>query len=187
VSERLERVNVICGGFPCQDVSVAGNGAGLAGERSGLWRPMVHTIRVVRPDYAVVENVAALLHRGMGEVAGDLADIGYDAEWDCLSACAFGAPHVRQRVFIVAYPDSVDGRQGLRDSAARTVWTLQEIDGFQSARAGVRARLENPSALYGGADGVPDCMDRNRAIGNSVYPDAITWIAERIKDAEGIT
>lgn len=184
MSERLERVNVICGGFPCQDISLAGDGAGIAGERSGLWRPMVHTIRVVRPDYAVVENVAALLHRGMGEVLGDLADIRYDAQWDCVSACAVGAPHVRQRVFLVAHPDSEHGRPGIWDSVTQAFRPLQSIDGFESARAGYRERMANPSALYRDADGVPDRLERNRAIGNSVHPAIAQWIAERIQDAE---
>ena len=72
--------DIICGGFPCQDLSTAGNGAGLAGERSGLWRELLRAIRVVRPKFAVVENVAALLSRGLGTVLGDLAKVGYDAE-----------------------------------------------------------------------------------------------------------
>jgi DNA (cytosine-5)-methyltransferase 1 len=178
------RVDIICGGFPCQDISFAGSGAGLAGARSGLWRPMVRTIRVVRPRYAVLENVAALLARGMGEVLGDLAGVGYDAEWDCLPACAFGHTHVRQRLFAVAYPDSFDGRPWLRDSPARTVWPVQEIDGFTSARARAIARLADPSELYRGADGVPDRPHRNRAIGNSIVPAAAEWIFKRIIEAE---
>ena len=98
--------DIICGGFPCQDISTAGNGAGLAGERSGLWRELLRAIRVVRPKFAVVENVAALLSRGMGTVLGDLAEIGYDAEWHCIPASAVGAPHRRDRVWIVADPGS---------------------------------------------------------------------------------
>jgi DNA (cytosine-5)-methyltransferase 1 len=98
--------DVICGGFPCQDISTAGNGAGLAGERSGLWRELLRAIRVVRPRYAIVENVAALLSRGMGTVLGDMAEIGYDAEWHCIPASAVGAPHRRDRIWIIADPGS---------------------------------------------------------------------------------
>lgn len=94
--------DVICGGFPCQDVSLAGKRAGLSGERSGLYRELVRAIRVVRPRYAILENVAALLSDGMGRVLGDLAEGGSDAEWDCVPAETFGAPHERDRVFIVA-------------------------------------------------------------------------------------
>jgi DNA (cytosine-5)-methyltransferase 1 len=97
--------DVITAGFPCQDLSLAGAGAGLAGERSGLYRHVVRAIRLVRPSYAILENVAALLGRGLGTVLGDLAEIGHDAEWHCIPASAAGAPHRRDRVWIVAYPD----------------------------------------------------------------------------------
>lgn len=163
-------VDVICGGFPCQDISRAGLGAGLDGARSGLWREYARLIGEIRPKLVLVENVAALLDRGMGAVCGDLAGFGYDAEWSTLSACSVGAPHMRQRVFIVAYPNSVNGPPRVRDSASRQNRALQEIDGLASSRARARARLANPSALYGGAHGVPFGMERNHAIGNSIHP-----------------
>jgi DNA (cytosine-5)-methyltransferase 1 len=97
--------DVITGGFPCQDVSCAGKRAGLAGARSGLYRELVRAIRVVRPKVAILENVAALLYDGMGTVLGDLAEGGDCVEWDCVPACAIGAPHKRERVFIVTHPD----------------------------------------------------------------------------------
>ena len=163
-------VDVICGGFPCQDISFAGGGAGLAGERSGLWSEIARLVSDLRPRYVIVENVAALLVRGMGDVLGDLARIGYDSEWSVVSACSVGAPHVRRRVFIVAYPDSIYGRPRVRDTDAREVRQVQEVNSFEDSRARWRTRLENPSALYGGADGIPHGMDRNRAIGNAVVP-----------------
>jgi len=95
-------VDVICGGFPCQDISVAGKGAGLAGARSGLWYEFARIIRTIRPRWVVVENVPALTARGLGTVLGDLAEIGFDAEWHCIPACAVGAPHRRERIWIVA-------------------------------------------------------------------------------------
>lgn len=102
----LESVDLIAGGFPCQDISVAGNQAGIAeGTRSGLWIEFHRIISELRPRFVLVENVAALLSNGMGRVLGDLAAIGYDAEWDCLSARDFGAPHLRERIFIIAYPN----------------------------------------------------------------------------------
>ena len=97
--------DAICGGFPCQDVSLAGRRAGLSGSRSGLYRELVRAIRMVRPKVALVENVAALLSDGMGTVLGDLAEIGDCIEWDCVPAKALGAPHERDRVWIVAYPN----------------------------------------------------------------------------------
>jgi DNA (cytosine-5)-methyltransferase 1 len=108
-------VDVICGGFPCQDISNAGDRAGITGARSGLWRQMARAIRVVRPKFALVENVAALLGRGLGTVLGDLAESRYDAEWDCVPASAVGANHERDRIWILAYPES-DGMEGERVS-----------------------------------------------------------------------
>jgi len=98
--------DVICGGFPCQDISFAGSGAGLAGKRSGLWRELLRAIRLVRPKFAVVENVAALLGRGLDVVLWDLASIGYDTEWHCIPASAVGAPHRRDRIWIIAHARS---------------------------------------------------------------------------------
>jgi len=96
-------IDLICGGFPCQDISIAGKGAGIEGSRSGLWSEYARIIGEVRPRYVIVENVAALLHRGIERVLGDLAALGYDAEWHCVPASAVGAPHRRDRVWIVAY------------------------------------------------------------------------------------
>jgi DNA (cytosine-5)-methyltransferase 1 len=100
----LSRVDVIVGGFPCQDISNAGLRAGIGGERSGLWSEMHRIIRELQPHFVLVENVAALLGRGMGRVLGDLAALGYDAEWEVVSAADVGAPHLRERVWILAYP-----------------------------------------------------------------------------------
>jgi DNA (cytosine-5)-methyltransferase 1 len=104
-------VDVICGGFPCQDISYAGAGAGIEGERSGLWSEYARLIGELRPQFVIVENVSALLSRGLDRVLGDLASIGYDAEWHCIPASAVGAPHRRDRVWIVAYPNN-NGRNG---------------------------------------------------------------------------
>lgn len=98
-------VDVICGGFPCQDISLAGKGAGIEGERSGLWSEYARIIGELRPQYVLVENVAALLGRGLDRVLGDLASLGYDAEWHCIPASAVGAPHRRDRIWIVAYAE----------------------------------------------------------------------------------
>jgi len=99
-------VDVICGGFPCQDISNAGKCLGIEGERSGLWSEYARIIGELRPRHVIVENVAALLGRGLGRVLGDLAAIGYDAWWDCIPASAIGAPHQRDRLWLVAYPSS---------------------------------------------------------------------------------
>lgn len=177
---------VISGGFPCQDISYAGDGAGLAGGRSGLWYEFARIIGDVGPRFVVVENVAALLDRGLADVLGTLADLGFDAEWSTVSACSVGAPHMRQRVFVVAYADREHGRSRLRHSLARSFRQVSEGDGFARSRAGWRARLANPSALYGGAHGLRDGSQRNRAIGNAVSPAQAYPLFRAIADAEGM-
>ena len=103
-------VDVICGGFPCQDISAAGKGAGLNGKRSGLWYEFHRLIKEIKPQYAIIENVSILRSRGLEEVLRSLAEIGYDAEWHCIPASAVGAPHQRDRIWVIAYP-SIGGCQ----------------------------------------------------------------------------
>ncbi len=195
-------VDVLCGGFPCQDLSYAGKGAGIDGTRSGLWAEYARIIGEVRPKYAVVENVPALLTRGLERVLGDLAEIGYDAEWDCLPASAFGAPHRRDRIWLVAYPQregeptsTVDARAGtgLLGFVADTAC----VDEQWAERAGdCGRRPEQPPrdssrrGEWGGwlaepavgrvAHGVPARVDRLRALGNALVPQIAQWIGERI-------
>ena len=176
--------DLICGGFPCQDISTAGTGLGIGGHRSGLWREFARLIGEIRPKYAVVENVAALTFRGLLDILKDLAELRFDAEWSTLSACSVGAPHMRQRMFIVAYPDSINGRPRIRDTYARQDRALQAFDGTPRARIGWQARLANPSALYRGADGVSFGRERNRAIGNAVAPDVAEMIGRAIMEAD---
>lgn len=118
----LEPVDLIAGGFPCQDISVGNQaGQGLEGERSGLWSEMFRIISELRPGFALVENVANLFNRGIERVLGNLAGIGYDAEWQVIPASAVGAPHTRSRVFIVAYPAS------LRRDDGGCVWERRPV------------------------------------------------------------
>ena len=111
-ADGLVGIDVIAGGFPCQDISLAGKGAGLGGERSGLFREIVRLAGEVRPRWIFLENVAAIRSRGLEEVLGALAALGYDACWDCVPASALGAPHRRDRVWIVAHADQHVGREG---------------------------------------------------------------------------
>lgn len=112
--EQVGSVDIITGGFPCQDISTAGKGAGLAGARSGLWYEMHRLIEETKPKWVIAENVAALRSRGLEQVLWSLAQIGYNAEWHCIPAAAVGAPHRRDRIWILAYPNSsnkTDGRE----------------------------------------------------------------------------
>ena len=126
-------VDVICGGFPCQDISVAGRGAGLSGERSGLWSEYRRLIEECRPSWVVIENVVALRSRGLDQVLGEISALGYDAEWHCIPAAAIGARHRRDRIWIVAYPggERCERRQGDKggDQPDRPASGWQEGDG----------------------------------------------------------
>lgn len=100
----LPRIDVIAGGFPCQDISVAGKQKGIRAKRSGLWKEFVRLINEIRPKYAIIENVANLRSSGLITILQDLWKIGYNAEWHCIPASIFGAPHRRDRIWIIAYP-----------------------------------------------------------------------------------
>ena len=112
-------VDVICGGFPCQDISLAGKGAGLEGSRSGLWSEFKRLIEEIKPKYAIIENVSALRSRGLDQVLREISEIGYDAEWHCITAASIGAPHRRDRIWIVAYPRNSTGRDSITGSLGR--------------------------------------------------------------------
>ncbi len=153
INAEAERPDIICGGFPCQDISAAGKGAGLAGQRSGLWREYARIVRELRPRFVVVENVSALLGRGLGDVLGDLAACGYDAEWDCIPAAAVGAPHRRDRVFVVAWRVSDPECDGVREQSERGQGAAQAPDGGDAESEHLGARLADAerSRLQGAA------------------------------------
>ena len=159
--------DIICAGFPCQDISLAGKGAGLAGARSGLWREVMRAVRVVRPIGAVLENVAALLGRGMGRVLGDLASERYDAEWDCIPAAAVGALHKRDRVWIIAYPDTNGLRPQRIGTAPTGAWCEQQFARLVQDQI----RISLPAGRRSGiSDGVSDRVGQLKAYGNAVVP-----------------
>ena len=108
----LGPIDLLCGGFPCQDISTAGKGAGLSGARSGLWSEYARLIQEIKPKYVLIENVAVLRSRGLDQILREIAALGYDAEWHCIPASAVGAPHRRDRVWIVAYAWSAGQREG---------------------------------------------------------------------------
>lgn len=150
-------VDVVSGGFPCQDISVAGKGAGIDGERSGMWRHMSRIIGEVRPRFAFVENSPALIRRGLARVIGDLAEIGYDCRWCVMGADDVGAPHRRKRIWILAYAMQSDvatqnrgrpefeqkGRQ-IRPIISSESENMADPNGTQCKRNGLAGR-ENSS------------------------------------------
>ncbi|HBP1144846.1 TPA: DNA cytosine methyltransferase [Pseudomonas aeruginosa] len=112
-------VDVVSGGFPCQDISAAGNGAGIDGERSGLWREMARIVGEVRPRFVFVENSPLLVRRGLAVVLGDLTELGYDARWCVMGAADVGAPHQRDRIWIVAHANGLRELQPTRRKQER--------------------------------------------------------------------
>jgi DNA (cytosine-5)-methyltransferase 1 len=168
---------IIAGGFPCQDISVAGKGAGLAGERSGLWYEYARIIGELRPRFAIMENVGALAFRGLDSVLGGLAALGYDAEWQDIRASDVGAPHRRARLWIIAYPT---GERWIRNTESE----ICKIGTGEARKAWNKSndREDNISLLrriYTDAqladyerdnNGLPETMDRLHAVGNSIVP-----------------
>ena len=187
-------VDVITGGFPCQDLSVAGKQRGMGeGTRSGLWSEIVRLVGELRPQYVIVENVAALLvgpseRRGgwFGRVLGDLAECGYDAEWENIPASALGAPHRRERVWLVAYPNC-DGLEAqpseaiLFDAAgnSRLPGRLSEM-GSQRIWLGPRPIGAVSMAL---GDGVSEWLGDVKGAGNAVVPQIPELIGHAILQA----
>lgn len=179
--------DVVCAGFPCQDISLAGEGAGLSGERSGLYREALRAIRVVRPRYAILENVAALLGRGLGTILGDLAEIGYDAEWHCVRASDIGAIHERDRIWIIAYPVGSRGPRLVTSEDFGEVgsWWLRSQEDLQSIADAPFERGDRwPQPLLRRMDdGLPGRLDRLHCIGNSVVPQVVEAIGRAIMKA----
>jgi len=182
-------VDVVSGGFPCQDLSTAGKGRGLDGERSGLWREMARVVDEVRPRFVFVENSPALLVRGFERVLGDLATMGFDARWGVLSGRHVGAPHARERLWVVAHANErallpePDSRKHLTANTPRCGFAGNDHDGGNARRD--TAKLTVPAAwkleptLDRVADGVVHRVDRLAAIGNGQIP-AVAAAAWRI-------
>ena len=185
-------IDVICGGFPCQDVSTANHsGKGLDGEKSGLWREYARLVGELRPSFIIVENVAALLGRGMGRVLGDLSAIGYDAEWEIVSASDVGAPHDRQRVWLVAHP-ATQRRQRIlhhwawRSATARDEWPSAPLDTHRSALAWLEPTSARISPILRDDDGISGRLAQQQlgALGNAVVPQIPELIGRAILAAQ---
>lgn len=173
---QVEPVGVLAGGFPCQGISDAGLKLGLEDGRSGLWREYARAIGEIRPRYVFVENVRALLVRGFGTVLGDLAALGYDAEWDCIPAASVGAPHLRDRLFLVAYAHGAGSHQQARILVLRGAG-LSDVDG--RGRSGSGPRREDV------ADRHRTGLEGRRA--RLVFPPAGRQAAARLRyDAAGL-
>ncbi len=194
-------VDIITGGFPCQDISTAGKGAGLGGEHSGLWTEMARIVGEVRPRYVFVENSPMLTSRGLGRVLGDLAALGFDARWGVVGAVHAGAPHKRERIWIVADAPCQRRQEGegySKQPQERTPCCGEVLaDSDQAGRShsgtiGSHATFplfgsfgrrgdwwETEPNVGRVADGVANRVDRLKAVGNGQVP-AVAALAWRI-------
>lgn len=169
------RVDVVCGGFPCQDISAAGKGAGIDGERSGMWHHMARIVGEIRPRYVFVENSPMLTNRGLHKVLSDLAALGYDAEWGVLGACDTAAPHKRERIWVLASDatgERLDWRDGELHEPPQMV--VQSWAGESPEHAATR--------LLGVDDGLANRVDRLRRCGNGQVP-AVAALAFKLLSA----
>ena len=236
--DNVEPIDILCGGFPCQDISLAGKGKGLHGEKSGLWWEMLRIISELRPSIVVMENVAAVLIRGGCEVIGSLAEIGYCTEWTVISAREMGAPHLRRRWFLVGYTiNTYNGSKTTKVQAGRSQHVVCNTRGWcdvtnsnsksksdssydektlegnaansnsQSSKkqSGNTIRVEQEHQLKCTSsqsnrtyernywqrhapqspvcrvdDGIPNRVDRLRALGNAIVPQCSEWVGQQI-------
>ena len=185
-------VDVICGGFPCQDVSEANvSGQGLEGVRSGLWGEYRRLIGEIRPRFAIVENVSNLLHRGLGTVLGDLAALGYDAEWHCIPASVVGAPHERDRIWIVAHPVASQWGPIIEQghlAGPHSIFAHGQEDAGRASPIPEASWLQPWSAVADALqrvdDGVPYRLDGFNGCANAVVPQIPELIGRALLAAE---
>jgi len=176
---KVKAVDVIIGGFPCQDISKAGKGIGIQGTRSSLWKYYAEAIRILRPKFALVENVPELANKGLNVVLADLAQIGYDAEWHCVPASAIGANHRRLRMFIIAYPKKAIS-QGIFEKREQTKrFKLKEIP--REVLEAWHYQLSEPP-LLGTSNGIPNRVYHIERLGNAVVPQVAEIFAAAIKE-----
>jgi len=171
-----EDVGLVTAGFPCQDISLAGKGAGISGERSGLFWYVIRALRMVGRPRLLLENVAGLLNRGLSTVLGALATFGYDAEWNCIPAGAVGAPHRRDRVWITAHDRSQRGEGVFMEEVRRELAFSWCEDVGRSEDIPERTHLYE-SKLCGGGHGVSKRLD---VIGNAIVPQIASQLGEAI-------
>jgi DNA (cytosine-5)-methyltransferase 1 len=188
-------VDLICGGFPCVDISNSQTAQtpnresvleGLDGEESGLWHDMFRVVRQLRPRFVLIENSSALLVRGLDRILCDLASERYDAEWSVISAASMGAPHLRRRCYILGYRDMEDAdSEGLEGDEFR--FLAEPRDWRQHADSGRSAWWHTPPGVRVVGDGVSGVVVQRRekltAAGNAVLPQVVEWIGRQIMEA----
>jgi len=185
----VEPVDVLTGGFPCQDASIANpHGEGISGQRTGLWKHYLEAVRILRPKFVIAENVPNLLNRGFEEVVSDLASVGYDAEWDTLRYLVLVEAEgkrffmERERLVTIAYPMR-QLVEGIREE--QPDFTIKEPSQMAGELLERREHELPQSPLYGVGDGVYCRVDRTRCVGNAVSPRMSEAIGKAIKEGIG--
>ena len=183
--KRFKDIDLITGGFPCQDISIAGYGVGIDGDRSGLWSEMFRIISEIRPRFALIENVSAITFRGGTRVITDLAKIGYDTEWQTISAAYVGALHRRNRMWFISYPSDSRpeySKHGQGQENTRETEMVCECEGsvFSNKRE-FREKIRTTEFVRR-SNGIPHRMDRIKGLGNAIVPQVAEIIMERIKN-----
>lgn len=169
-----EHIDVITGGFPCQDISISGKGTGIGGSKSSLWFSMLEQVRRHTPRWIIIENSPALRTRGLDVVLSGLSALGYYAEWHCIPCTAVGAPHSRDRIWIISYPASVGDRLPEGQVLSRRHF-LEHFSRWPSEPSFPRV-----------VDGVPQQKQRLKALGNAVCPRLVYVIGQAINEVEGM-
>lgn len=184
---RGSEIDILSGGFPCQNVSTAGIRWGpnesILGDRSGLWFEFYRLIVEAHPKWVVIENVEALRSKGLAIILQQLADLGYDAEWHTIRACDVGLPHVRKRLWIIAHHHS-NRTQGLPKIPLSGLRRVPWRENGRAAEEFAWRWYNSPPELLRTRNGIPNFVDRVRAIGNSIVPQIAQIIGEAILEAE---
>lgn len=174
-------VDIVSGGFPCQDISVAGKMEGITGNRSGLWSEMFRLCGEIRPKYIIIENSPALTVRGFEKILCDISKIGYNAQWQCISNLSFGYPHKRERIYVIAYSNKIGSQSDIcKNGSTYSIfrkWASNKMHGYSSAKR----ILEMPTCSnIRNDDGFRDWTHRVASIGNSVNPTVAYYLFDCI-------
>ena len=181
---KFKNVDLITGGFPCQDISIAGYGAGIEGERSGLWSEMLRIISEVRPKFAIIENVSAITFRGGARVISDLAEIRYDTEWQTISAAYVGALHRRNRMWFVSYPSNSRSEYSKHGEGQENIKQSEMVRQCEGGVFGNKEQFREEicsTEFVRKSNGIPNRMDRIKGLGNAIVPQVAEIIMNNIK------
>lgn len=172
--QEAESVDIISGGFPCQNISLAAskNRTGVDGDKSGLWREMLRVCSEIRPKYILIENSHTIIKHGFEIILEEFAKIGYDAEWQTLCGFQFGIPQRRRRLYAIFYPACIGDR--MEEGEIFTRWDKPIYPTWR----------DTEPKIYGMADVIPDRVDKHRALGNAVQPLITNYLFECIKNRE---